>query len=75
MKGWSKKVNRGKSGARKRQQAAGDHSASKVKQKRGPEAKKSSLGFAGVKTVGLGDKRPVRDNIGGVIKAPRKGDM
>ena len=26
------------------------------------------------KTVCLGDKRPVRDNIGGVIKAPRKGD-
>jgi len=73
MKGWKKVSNRGKSGARKKQMAAGDHSVHKVKQKAGPAAKASSLGFAGNKILGLGN-RPMRDNIGGVIKAPRKGD-
>ena len=68
MKGWSKTVNRGKSGARKKQSASGDHSVSRVKQKKGPEAKQSSLGFGGNKTVGLGEKRPVRDNIVGPMK-------
>ena len=68
MKGWSKTVNRGKSGARKKQSAAGDHSTRKAKQKRGPEAKKSSMGFAGNKIQGLGDKRPPRDNIVGPMK-------
>lgn len=73
MKGWSKTANRGQSGARKKQRAAGDHSVSKVKQKHGPAAKSSSMGFAGNKIQGLGN-RPLPDNIGGVIKAPRKGD-
>ena len=41
MKGWSKTVNRGKSGARKKQSASGDHSVSKVRQKKGPAAKSS----------------------------------
>ena len=50
------------------------HADNKAKQKKGPEAKKSSLGFAGNQIQGLGEKRPMRDNIGGVIKAPRKGD-
>ena len=68
MKGWSKTVNRGQSGARKKQKAAGDHSVARAKQKRGPEAKQSSMGFAGNNTVGLGDKRPVRDNIVGPMK-------
>ena len=68
MKGWHKTTNRGKSGARKRQQAAGDHSVSRVRQKKGPEAKASSLGFGGNKIQGLGDKRPVRDNIVGPMK-------
>ena len=68
MKGWNKVSNKGKSGARKKQSASGDHSVSRVKQKKGPEAKKSSLGFGGNKTVGLGDKRPVRDNIVGPMK-------
>ena len=68
MKGFKPSRNRGKSGARKRQQATGDRSVSKVKQKKGPEAKKSSLGFSGNKTVGLGDKRPGRDNINGPMK-------
>lgn len=71
MKGWSKTVNRGKSGARKKQSASGDHSVSRVKQKRGPEAKKSSLGFAGNKIQWQKDSYP--DNIGGKIKAPREG--
>ena len=69
MKGWSKTVNRGASGARKKQKAAGDHSVHKAKQKRGPEAKSSSMGFAGNKIQGLGN-RPGRDNING----PMKGD-
>ena len=73
MKGWKKTTVRGKSPARKKQRAHGDH-AHKAKQKKGPEAKKSSLGFAGNKIQDLGEKRPMRDNIGGVIKAPRKGD-
>lgn len=68
MKGWNKVSNKGKSGARKKQMAAGDHSVHKAKQKRGPEAKASSLGFAGNKIQGLGDKRPVRDNIVGPMK-------
>lgn len=68
MKGWSKTVNRGKSGARKKQTAHGDHSVHKAKQKRGPEAKQSSMGFGGNKIQGLGEKRPVRDNIVGPMK-------
>lgn len=68
MKGWHPSKNRGVSGARKTQRAAGDHSTRKVKQKAGPAAKESSLGFAGNKTVGLGDKRPGRDNINGPMK-------
>jgi hypothetical protein len=71
MKGWSKTVNRGKSGARKKQSASGDHSVSRVKQKKGPEAKKSSLGFGGNKIDSM--DRKLRDNIGGKIKAPREG--
>jgi hypothetical protein len=71
MKGWSKKVNRGKSGARKKQSASGDHSVSKVRQKKGPAAKGSSLGFAGNKIQWSHDN--YRDNIGGSIKAPREG--
>ena len=70
MKGWSKTVNRGQSGARKKQTAAGDHSVSRVKQKKGPEAQKTSMAYGKLQA-----ERPVRDNIGGVIKAPRKGDM
>ena len=72
MKGWKKVSNKGKSAARKKQMAAGDHSVHKAKQKRGPEAKASSMGFAGNKILGLGN-RPMRDNIGGKIKAPREG--
>ena len=68
MKGWSKTVNRGKSGARKKQMAAGDHSVHKAKQKRAPEAKQSSMGFAGNNIQGLGEKRPGRDNINGPMK-------
>jgi len=49
MKGWSKTTNRGKAGARKKQTAAGDHSTSKVRQKKGPEAKSGSMGFSGNK--------------------------
>lgn len=71
MKGWSKTVNRGKSGARKKQKAAGDHSAHKAKQKKGPVAKSSSMGFAGNKIDSM--ERKYRDNIGGKIKAPREG--
>jgi hypothetical protein len=71
MKGWSKKVNRGKSGARKKQSASGDHSVSRAKQKKGPEAKKSSLGFGGNKIDSM--DRKYRDNIGGKIRAPREG--
>lgn len=68
MKGWNKTKNRGVSGARKKQKAAGDHSVSRVKQKAGPAAKESSLGFGGNKIQGLGDKRPPRDNIVGPMK-------
>jgi len=67
-KGWKKTVPKGTSGARKRQKAAGDHSTQKVKQKRGPEAKQSSLGFQGNNIQGLGEKRPGRDNITGPLK-------
>ena len=70
MKGWKKTANRGTGPARKKQRAAGDHSVGKVKQKAGPAAKESSLGFGGNKIQGLGDKRPGRDNING----PMKGD-
>jgi hypothetical protein len=69
MKGWNKTVNRGQSGARKKQTAAGDHSTRKAKQKHGAEAKKTSLGFAGNNIQGL-TNRPGRDNING----PMKGD-
>ena len=68
MKGWSKTVNRGTTGARKTQRAVGDHSTQKVRQRKGPEAKKSSLGFAGNNTIGLGEKRPAPDNRGGSLK-------
>ena len=47
MKGWSKTTNRGKTGARRKQTAAGDHSVSKVKQSKAAMPKESSLGFAG----------------------------
>ena len=70
MKGWKPEKNRGVSGARKRQQAHGDHSTRKVKQKHGGEAQQSSMAYGKLQA-----ERPVRDNIGGVIKAPRKGDM
>lgn len=70
MKGWQPSKNRGVSGARKRQKAVGDKSVSKVKQKRGGEAQKTSMAYGKLQA-----NRPVRDNIGGVIKAPRKGDM
>ena len=68
MKGWKKVSNKGATGARKKQTAHGDHSVSRVKQKRGPEAKSSSMGFAGNKIQGLGDKRPMPDNRGGNLK-------
>ena len=68
MKGWRKTKVTGKSPARKKQKAAGDHSVSRVKQKAGPAAKESSLGFGGNKIQGLGDKRPPRDNIVGPMK-------
>ena len=68
MKGWKKTTVRGKSPARKKQRAHGDHSVHKAKQKRGPEAKQSSMGFGGNKIQGLGEKRPVRDNIVGPMK-------
>ena len=71
MKGWHKTTNRGKSGARKKQTAAGDHSTSKVRQKKGPEAKSGSMGFAGNKIDSM--DRKYRDNIGGSIRAPREG--
>lgn len=58
MKGWKPAKNRGVSGARKRQQAHGDHSVSRVKQKKGPEAQKSSMAFGKLQA-----ERPVRDNI------------
>ena len=70
MRGWNKQTNRGVSGARKKQTAAGDHSTRKVRQKHGAEAKKTSMAYGKLQA-----ERPVRDNIGGVIKAPRKGDM
>ena len=70
MRGFKPSRNRGKSGARKRQQAAGDHSTQKVRQRKGPEAQKSSMAYGKLQA-----NRPVRDNVGGVIKAPRKGDM
>lgn len=71
MKGWKKTTNRGTGGARKKQKASGDHSVSRVKQKAGPAAKSSSLGFAGNKIQWSKDN--YRDNIGGTIKAPREG--
>jgi hypothetical protein len=71
MKGWKKTTVRGKSPARKKQRASGDHSVSKVRQKKGPAAKSSSLGFAGNKIQWSRDN--YRDNIGGKIKAPREG--
>jgi hypothetical protein len=42
-----------------------------VRQKKGPAAKGSSLGFAGNKIQWSHDN--YRDNIGGSIKAPREG--
>lgn len=71
MKGWSKTTNRGKTGARRKQKAAGDHSVSKTAKKKGPEAKSGSMGFAGNKIDSM--DRKYRDNIGGSIRAPREG--
>ena len=71
MKGWRKTKVTGKSPARKKRKAAGDHSVGKVKQKAGPAAKSSSLGFGGNK-IQWGHKQ-YADNIGGKIKAPREG--
>lgn len=71
MKGWRKTRVTGKSPARKKQKAAGDHSSRKVKQKHGAEAKKTSLGFGGNK-IQWGHKQ-YADNIGGKIRAPREG--
>ena len=71
MKGWRKTRVTGKSPARKKQRAHGDHSVGKVKQKAGPAAKSSSLGFAGNK-IQWGHKQ-YADNIGGKIRAPREG--
>ena len=68
MKGFKPSRNRGTTGARKKQKAAGDHSVKRVKQSKGAMPKESSMGFGGNKTVGLGDKRPVRDNIIGPMK-------
>jgi hypothetical protein len=65
MKGFKPSRNRGVSGARKRQKAAGDHSVSKVKQKRGGEAQKTSMAYGKLQA-----DRPVRDNI----IPPMKGD-
>ena len=70
MRGWKPEKNRGKSGARRSQKAAGDRSVGKVRQRKGSEAQKSSMAYGKLQA-----NRPVRDNIGGVIKAPRKGDM
>ena len=71
MKGFKPTKNKGMSGARKRQKAAGDHSVAKVKQKKGPAAKSGSMGFGGNKIDSM--ERKLRDNIGGSIKAPREG--
>ena len=71
MRGWKKTTNRGKSGARKAQKAHGDHSAKKTRQRKGPAAKSSSLGFAGNRIQWSRDN--YADNIGGSIKAPREG--
>jgi len=68
MKGWKKTTVRGKSPARKKQRASGDHSVSRVRQKKGPEAQKSSMAYGKLQA-----ERPMRDNIGGKIKAPREG--
>ncbi len=68
MKGWKKTTVRGKSPARKKQTAHGDHSVSRVKQKKGAAPKESSMGFGGNKIQGLGEKRPGRDNINGPMK-------
>ena len=71
MKGWRKTKVTGKSPARKKQTAHGDHSVGKVRQKKGAAAKSSSLGFAGNNIQWSKDN--YRDNIGGSIKAPREG--
>lgn len=63
MKGWSKTVNRGTSGARKTQRASGDHSTRKTKQKAGPAAKESSMAYGKLQA-----ERPGRDNINGPMK-------
>ena len=63
MKGWSKTVNRGTSGARKTQRASGDHSVSKVRQKKGAEAQKSSMAYGKLQA-----NRPGRDNFEGPLK-------
>jgi hypothetical protein len=44
---------------------------SKTAKKKGPEAKKGSMGFSGNRIDSM--ERKYRDNIGGSIKAPREG--
>ena len=51
MKGFKPTKNKGMSGARKKQQAAGDHSVKRVKQSKGAPAKESSMGFSGNKII------------------------
>ena len=68
MKGGKKTTVRGKSPARKKQRAHGDHSVGRVKQKKGAAPKEGSLGFGGNNIQGLGEKRPGRDNINGPMK-------
>jgi hypothetical protein len=63
MKGWKPEKNRGKSGARKTQRAAGDHSVGKVRQRKGPEAKASSMAYGKLQA-----ERPLPDNRGGTLK-------
>ena len=71
MKGFKPSKNKGMSGARKRQKAAGDHSVKRVKQSKAAMPKESSMGFSGNKIDSM--ERKSRDNIGGSIKAPREG--
>ena len=63
MKGFKPSRNRGVSGARKRQKAAGDHSTQKVRQRKGPEAQKTSMAYGKLQA-----NRPGRDNIEGPLK-------
>ena len=65
MRGWNKQTNRGKSGARRSQKAAGDHSVGKVRQRKGSAPKASSMAYGKLQA-----ERPGRENING----PMKGD-